>query len=394
MRSTTALLTGRRPSCFLVLKLGPPNGSRKTYFVRGTDPVTHRRIDQTTKTADYKTAKLVLNKLNKDLLNGILSRKVASFPEMAVEYIEARDPGTCQREAIIGRENRDGAISPCLVSDFADVEDVRKIDQARVNEVIKRRFQINKHGKPYKAGTIVRELIQPLTCVLNHACKEDYCDKPRFTRPKYNDERLRYGTAEECARLLAASAPHVLPIWLFAMFIGDRIGESLDLQIRDVNLEKSWAVLRDTKNGKHRGIALHAQIVELLRVVIGDRTSGHVFLTDDGKPYKTLPKTAWNGACRRAGIEDFHIHDLRHTFGTNALVAGVPRRMQEQQMGHAAEGMYGRYAHVPDLELIEAINRLPWVMFEIPDYRTWARSGFGRIERTDNPAVVRSGRVA
>ena len=377
-----------------MLKLIPPNGNRKTYFVRGTDPVTHRRIDQTTKTADFKTAKQVLVNLERDLLNGLLNRKVASFPKMAVEYIEARDPGTCQREAIIGRENRDGTISPCLVSDFADVEDVRKIDQARVNEVIQRRFQINKHGKPYKPGTIIGELIQPLTCVLNHACKEDYCDKPSFTRPKYNDERLRYGTAEECAKLLAASAPHVMPIWLFAMFIGDRIGESLDLQIRDVNLAKSWAVLRDTKNGKHRGIALHAQIIELLRVVIGDRTSGHVFLTDDGEPYKTLPKTAWNGACRRAGIEDFHIHDLRHTFGTNALVAGVPRRMQEQQMGHAAEGMYGRYAHVPDLELIEAINRLPWVMFEIPDYRTWAQSGFGRAERTDNPAVARSGRAA
>ena len=129
-----------------MLKLIPPNGNRKTYFVRGTDPVTHRRIDQTTKTADFKAAKQVLANLERDLLNGLLNRKVASFPKMAVEYIEARDPGTCQREAIIGRENRDGTISPCLVSDFADVEDVRKIDQARVNEVIQRRFQINKHS--------------------------------------------------------------------------------------------------------------------------------------------------------------------------------------------------------------------------------------------------------
>jgi integrase len=385
-----------------MLKLFPPKGNRKTYYVRGTDPVTHRRIDQTTNTANYAEAKQVRDKLNKDLLNGILGRKISSFAEMAVEYIESRKPGISQTEAIIGRERTDGSISPCLVTDFADVDDCRKIVQARVNAVIKARFEVNKHGQSYKPGTIVRELIQPLTCVLNYAHKEGYCDSPHFIRPRYNDERLRYGTADECRRLLAASAPHVVPIWLFAMFIGDRIGESLELQVEDVNLDWLWAVLRDTKNGKHRGIALHAQIVELLRVIIGNRTSGHVFLTDDGRPYATVPKTAWNRACKRAGIEDFHIHDLRHTFGTNALVAGVPRRMQEQQMGHAAEGMYGRYAHVPDRELIEAINRLPRIPFEIPDYRSWAQSGYGRaasVSQGDENRLAtlrsaRSGKVA
>ncbi len=50
-------------------------------------------------------------------------------------------------------------------------------------------------------------------------------------------------------------------------------------------------MLRDTKNDTHRGIALHAQIVELLRAIIGDRKTGHVFLTDEGLPYETTPKT-------------------------------------------------------------------------------------------------------
>ncbi len=64
-------------------------------------------------------------------------------------------------------------------------------------------------------------------------------------------------------------------------------------------------------------------------------------------------------------------------------------------MGHAGKNaMNSRYAHAPDLELIVAINRLPRIAFEIPDYRTWARNGYGRIEQTDNSVVVRSGRVA
>ena len=80
-----------------MLELKPPKGKRKTYYVRGTDPVTHRRIDQTTKTANYAEAKQVLNKLNKDLLNGILGRKVASFVEMAAEYVEAKTLGLAAR---------------------------------------------------------------------------------------------------------------------------------------------------------------------------------------------------------------------------------------------------------------------------------------------------------
>jgi integrase len=364
-----------------VLKLIPPNGNRKTYYVRGTDSITHRRIDQTTKTADFKTAKQVRVNLEKDLLNGLLNRKVASFPEMAAEYVEAKNPGASQRDVILGWERADGSIGPCLVTDFADVNDCRKIDQARVNAVIRARFQVTKHGRTYKPGSIMRALIVPLTCILNHAASQGYCDPPHFLRPRYNDKRVRYGTADECSRLLAASAPHAAPIWLFAMFIGDRISESLRLQIEDVYFERSWAVFRDTKlDGDPRGIALHAQIVELLRVIIGDRKTGYVFLTDEGLPYATTPKKAWYGACRRARIENFHIHDLRHTFATNALVAGIDIRMAEKQMGHAGKNaMNARYAHVPDLELIEAINRLPRVAFETPDYRTWARSGFGRI---------------
>ncbi len=46
-----------------MLKLIPPGGNRKTYYVRGTDPVTHRRIDQTTKTANFADAKQVRAKL-------------------------------------------------------------------------------------------------------------------------------------------------------------------------------------------------------------------------------------------------------------------------------------------------------------------------------------------
>jgi integrase len=138
---------------------------------------------------------------------------------------------------------------------------------------------------------------------------------------------------------------HVQPLWLFLILTGCREGEALDLQIRDVQLDSNWCVFRDTKDeGISRGEAIHDQLIAVLRSVIGDRIEGSVFLTDDGVPYKTVPKTAWRGARHRAGIKDLHIHDLRHTFATYALVAVVPSRMIKGQMGHArSEDILGMF---------------------------------------------------
>jgi integrase len=372
-----------------MLKLIPPNGNRKTYYVRGTEPVTHRRIDQSTGTAVHKIAKQIRDKLEKELLNGLLGRKVISFPEIAVQYVEAVNPGPTARDVILGWQRADGTIGPCLLTDFADVDDVRQIDQARVNRVIRARFQVTKHGRPYQPGSIMRGLIVPLTAILNHAARESYCDPPHFLRPRYNDKRERYGSDAECAAILKASAPHAAPIFLFAMYIGDRIGESLGLQIEDTFLDRSWAILRDTKNGTNRGIALHAQIVQVLRGVIGERRLGHVFLTNEGLPYETYPKKAWRQACERAGVENFRVHDLRHTFGTNADLAGMTQRQREKQMGHLNGSTNARYVHVPDQALIGALNKIPWRDYHYEtDYRTWARNGYGRIvpERDRNEA--------
>src|SRR5258708_40110186 len=70
-------------------------------------------------------------------------------------------------------------------------------------------------------------------------------------------------------------------------------------------------------------------------------------------------KTAWNKACRRAGIKDLHPHDLRHTFASWLTDADVIDRVQEEIMGHVSQKMNGRYAHVADSKMIQAVEKLP-----------------------------------
>ena len=77
--------------------------------------------------------------------------------------------------------------------------------------------------------------------------------------------------------------------------------------------------------------------------------------------YKDV-KTAWHTACRKTGIDNLRIHDLRHTFGTRAADAGVPLVAIGKVMGHASIQTTMRYAHATDegkRRAVEALERKP-----------------------------------
>jgi integrase len=380
----------------LKCKLIPPSPRSPFWRIRGgTYPHNGKRIDTTTGTTSKREAEEIFTKFQRDLLNGVLGKVSRTFCEAALSYIDARRPTGSQREAIVGRLRKsDNEISPCLVLDIGE-RDCREISQETVNEIAAKRFTTNRHGKPYKPGTFVRELIQPLTAVLNYAHKQGWCDKPQFVRPKFNDQRSEYVLPEEAARILRAASPSNRTWYLFSMLEGTRVSETLDLDWKDCWLDAAWAIVRDTKdNEKDRGIALHPQIIEMLRRVPEKQRVGKVFKTSRGKPYAYADaeggrgyKTGWKATKHRAGISrDLHVHDLRHTFGTLALTR-MPARMIEQQMGHAdpEHEMHRRYVHVPQPELIEAVAKLPWLDCTAQTYLEWAQSGFGRCEA---PAVA------
>jgi integrase len=370
----------------LKCKLVPPSARSPFWRIRGgTYPHNGQRIDTTTGTTSKREAEEIFTKFQRDLLNGVLGKVSRTFCDAAISYIEARKPIGSQRQAIVGRVRKsDGEISPCLVLDIGEC-DCREITQETVNQIRRRRFRTNRHGKPYKDGTVVRELIQPLTAVLNYAHQQGWCDKPGFVRPKFNDQRSEYVLPEEAARILRAASPNNREWYLFSMLEGTRASETLDLAWKDCWVDTAWAVVRDTKdNDKDRGIALHPQIIEMLRRVPEKERVGKVFKTSRGKSYAEAEggrgyKTGWKATMRRAGISrDLRVHDLRHTFGTLALTR-MPTRMIELQMGHAdpEHAMHRRYVHVPNPELIEAVGKLPWLDCPTQTYNEWAHSGFG-----------------
>ncbi len=70
-----------------------------------------------------------------------------------------------------------------------------------------------------------------------------------------------------------------------------------------------------------------------------------VFCKKNGERYGNIRK-AFEGARKRAGIVDFRFHDLRHTFASHLVMAGVDLRTVQELLGHKSFEMTLRYAHL------------------------------------------------
>ena len=75
---------------------------------------------------------------------------------------------------------------------------------------------------------------------------------------------------------------------------------------------------------------------------------------------KTIQRVerAFKGAVRRAGIEDFKFHDLRHTFASHAIMRGASLKEVQELLGHRDIKMTLRYAHLSQESKRKAVNLL------------------------------------
>jgi integrase len=98
-----------------------------------------------------------------------------------------------------------------------------------------------------------------------------------------------------------------------------------------------------------------------LHAAEGDR----VFLNRYGQPYRSF-RTAFERAVRQAGIQDFTFHDLRHTFASRLVMAGVDLPTVKELLGHKQITMTLRYAHLSSDHKHAAVRRLEQFAAKVP----------------------------
>lgn len=125
-----------------------------------------------------------------------------------------------------------------------------------------------------------------------------------------------------------------------------------NLEARDVHSD--FLVVHNGKGEKDRLIPLAPTIAEKLHYFIkGMKPNEKVFKlnpTSLGMKIKDIAK--------RAGLDDFHCHSLRHKFGTDLLEKGADIRVVQQLMGHESLNTTQIYLAVTDKRLREAVNLL------------------------------------
>lgn len=182
-------------------------------------------------------------------------------------------------------------------------------------------------------------------------------------------------TAAESDGLLAASKSDVRAhaMILTGLRTGMRLGELRGLEWRNVDLGRRVIFVcqaivsgqrTSPKNHRTRYVPIAPSLVQTLEALGPCR--GYVFGESGTAMGCQTAYTVLRQACRRAGLRRIGWHVLRHTFASQLAAAGVPIRVVQELMGHAAIQMTMRYAHLAPSTLIDAVGvleaaaRTPW----------------------------------
>ena len=140
---------------------------------------------------------------------------------------------------------------------------------------------------------------------------------------------------------------HLEPIIITALRTGMRKGEILNLKWSNVDL-KDWVItVEETKTGEIRRIPMNKKLTGVFERAKKEPEGKYVF-SENGKPYLDV-KTGWWTALKKAKIEGFRFHDLRHTFGSRLGMDGIDITAIADLMGHKDISVTRRYSH-PTME--------------------------------------------
>jgi integrase len=163
-------------------------------------------------------------------------------------------------------------------------------------------------------------------------------------------KRERYLTPDELARLgqvlrQSDTEPEAVNGIRLLLLTGCRLGEIQTLKWEYVDFDASVLRLPDSKTGA-KIVPIGKAVIDVLRsipkrkdnpYVITGRLEGQ-YLSDIQKPWRRLRK--------RAGLDGLRIHDLRHSFASDALQLGQDLTMIGRLLGHTQVQTTARYAHL------------------------------------------------
>ena len=259
-----------------------------------------------------------------------------------------------------------------------------KVDGSTLNALYARLLSTGRTGASGRTGALSPKTVRNVHGLLHKAFKDairwrrlsvnpcDAADQPRKQTPE-----MQVWTPDELRAFIAGTTDDRLgPLWRVFATTGMRRGEVLGLRWSDVDLANRRLTIRQTVTmvgdrpevgtpktaAGTRVVSIDDGTVSALkawkkaqnaeRLLMGEgwqgTTTGLVATEPDGTPLhpQTLTRR-FHSATKRAGVRCIRLHDVRHSYATAALSAGVPVKVLSQRLGHADIAITLRtYAHV------------------------------------------------
>jgi integrase len=183
-------------------------------------------------------------------------------------------------------------------------------------------------------------------------------DLTEVKKDKEPPGRLRYfGSKEEANRLIEGCRGSFRALVIVALHTGMRKGELLNLTWANADLDQGFIHIGATKNGEVRSIPMNETVWTVFSNLRKENNTSWVFHDEQGQPFRdTHKKFLW--ACKRAKIQDFRFHDLRHTFASWLVMDGVPLGTVSHLLGHKSILMTMRYSHLSPEHRMGALRSL------------------------------------
>ena len=281
-------------------------------------------------------------------------RASPTMKELAADYLEHHAvPKKRPRSVENDRSMLDRIILPRLGS--KKVNAVQSRDIYALHGAMK--------DRPFQANRVVALMSKMFSLAIKWGWRGD---NPVKGIERFHEERReRWLSDEELGRLLNALSTHpnqrAAKAVRFQLLTGSRIGEVLSARWSDIDLSRGVWIKpsHHTKQKRTEHLPLSAPALALLaemqeRVDVRER-----FIFPGNAPDKPLQgiKKFWRGITKQAGLDDYRLHDNRHTHASHLVSSGLSLEVVGRLLGHTNPLTTKRYAHLADHPLRAAAER-------------------------------------
>jgi len=218
----------------------------------------------------------------------------------------------------------------------------------------KEKTRFNRKYSPATINRYLAALSHALTVATNEWGWLEDSPMRKVSKNKEPRGRVRFLSDDERGALLDAckesGSDYLYPVVVLALSTGMRQGEILGLTWQDVNLDRQYLILHETKNGERRRVPLtglaHTEVKRLNKVRRIDTQLLFPHPTLKDRPFDL--RTPWEAALKKAEIKDFRFHDLRHSTASYLAMNGASLAEIAEVLGHKTLQMVRRYAHLSE----------------------------------------------